>query len=83
MQMETETAKGNPVESSSTMLIIPGAQVEMEPEIDIGDLGKPDALDYFQSLNSFSKYWLVGQLKGTISQFWMFLLYIWTKGVPF
>ena len=64
MQMETETAKSNPVESSSTMLIIPGAQVEMEPEIDIGDLGKPDALDYFQSLNSFSKYWFSRTIEG-------------------
>ena len=41
--MEMETARSNPVESSSTMLIVPGAQVEMELEIDSGDLGEPDA----------------------------------------
>ena len=46
------------------MLIIPGAQVEMEPEIDIGDLGKPDALDCFQKLNSFSKYWFSRTIEG-------------------
>ena len=57
MQMEMETAKSNSFKSSSTILIVPGLQVEMEPEIDIGDLGKPDAFNYFRGLDSFSKYW--------------------------
>ena len=46
------------------MLIVSEAQVEMEPEIDIGDLGKPDALNYFWSLNSFSKYLLSRTIEG-------------------
>ena len=35
IQIEMETARSNPFESPSTMLFVPGAQVEMEPEIAI------------------------------------------------
>ena len=38
------------------MLIVPGAQVETEPEIDIGDLGEPDALDFFPK---FKQLWQI------------------------